>query len=291
MENLNYQHFLITRFNLKQDLWSNDKNNNSLIASSEHWLKRRFELFDNFCLPSVEAQSNKNFKWLVYFDVDTPEIYKGKIQLIQINLPIFLPKFISGLKHLVDNIKSDIELECKDLSNCIVITSRLDNDDALHENFIKDIQFFVVNNRITKGVLDLPFGFCLKIEPKVILSSTIQYSNAFITYIEPFVSTINLITVLGKNHPYWVYSEKTYFLNHKRLWLQIIHNSNIINDIQGLLVKDVNILKDFNLKNRINLDPIKYERMLFNHLLIGPGYYLKKLLKKIWIMRRVIFNN
>ena len=290
MESINYQHFLITRFNLKQDSWVNDKHSIPLFGTTDNWLKRRFELFEDFCLPSVKSQSNKDFKWLVYFSIDTPDTYREIIKSIQLGFPSFLPKFIPSMNELVPSIKSDIKIECEDLNNCTIITSRLDNDDALHEDFIKNIQSFVLHNGITKGVLDLPYGFCLKIEPNVVLTSTIQFSNAFISYVEPIISGVSLYTVFAKEHPNWVYSDSTYFLNHKRLWMQIIHENNVLNDIQGLLLNDTNYINHFNFRRKIYLAPLNYSRMLFHSYLKRPVYYLKKFLKKTWIKRRLILD-
>lgn len=290
MENINYQHFLITRFNLKQDNWVNDKHSLPLLGESENWLKKRFELFENFCLPSVKSQSNKNFKWFVYFSIDTPDPYKEIIKSIQFDFPIFFPKFIPSMNELVKSIKSDINIECEALNNSIVITTRLDNDDALHEDFIKSIQSCILRNRITKGILDLPCGFCLKVEPTIILSSTIQFSNAFISYIEPFISDVSLLTVFGKEHPKWVYSDRTYFLNHKRLWMQIIHENNVLNEIDGLLLNNTKYLNYFNFKKEIYLAHINYDKILIGNYLKAPIYFFKKTLKKTWIKRRMILN-
>ncbi len=63
-----FKHFVITLFNLK--LWTQDKNNVS--TRTDEWLEKRFELFENYCLPSLKAQTNKNFVWLCLFDQFTP---------------------------------------------------------------------------------------------------------------------------------------------------------------------------------------------------------------------------
>ena len=50
-----------------------DKNGN--IVNDLNWLKHRYYLFETFCFPSILSQTNKNFKWLVFFDKDTPSEY------------------------------------------------------------------------------------------------------------------------------------------------------------------------------------------------------------------------
>ena len=72
-----FQHYLITRFNLKKEGWDTSKNNIPVLT--EEWLERRFKLFETFCFPSVKHQSNQNFTWFVYFDVDTPKVFKDRI--------------------------------------------------------------------------------------------------------------------------------------------------------------------------------------------------------------------
>ncbi len=55
------QHFLFTRFNLRNESWNSTKNANPVLT--EEWLEKRFDLFERFCLPSVKAQINQNFRW------------------------------------------------------------------------------------------------------------------------------------------------------------------------------------------------------------------------------------
>ena len=71
-------HFIITRFNLR--IWQQDKNN--IPTHTSEWLEHRFELFEKYCLPSVENQTNKNFIWLCMFDKETPAPYKERIRNI-----------------------------------------------------------------------------------------------------------------------------------------------------------------------------------------------------------------
>src|SRR6478736_5211475 len=65
---MNFNHVLITQFNLR----SFPKSSN---ASNEQWLnwtRNRIALFQKYCLPSVLNQTIKKFKWLIYFDTTTP---------------------------------------------------------------------------------------------------------------------------------------------------------------------------------------------------------------------------
>jgi hypothetical protein len=284
---LNYQHFLITRFNLKQNVWIKDRNSNPISISNDNWLKQRFELFETYCLPSVRAQSCKNFKWLIYFDTNTSESYKNKIINYQKIFPNILPKFIFGMKELLSSIKKDISTET---SNSIVITTRLDNDDCLHENFIEKIQFCILNNQVMNGIVDIPNGYCLQIKPKPILSISIQYSNAFITYVEPYISADALKTVMNKEHRQWAYSTKTFVIEKEKLWMQIIHEKNVYNKLRGIILNDKNILNKFNIDKNIFFDKNTFYQIFNNKYVQFPFYYLLKQVKNILIKISVNFK-
>ena len=286
------RHYLITRFNVKQKNWNKDKNN-SLLTVNEDWLKERFILFETYCLPSVQSQTCKNFKWLIYFDIDTPQHYKDKIECHRKLFPNLSPKFISGMEYLIESIKKDIidslDNKINDINN-VVITSRLDNDDCLHEDFIKIIQKLIKSQSIMKGVIDIPNGFCLQVKPKPVLSRTIQFSNAFITYVEPCNSNAALLTVMSKPHPQWAYSVKTYFIEKKRLWMQIIHQKNVVNEVQGIIMNQKKLIINFNVKEDIEFERRKLSQRLFNSLINQPYYLLKKKVKKMWIKRRILIT-
>ena len=76
---MNFSHFILTRFNVKK-MWSQDKRGNKVLT--DEWLSHRFKLFENYCLPSIVNQENKNFIWLVYFDQDTDKLFINKINIL-----------------------------------------------------------------------------------------------------------------------------------------------------------------------------------------------------------------
>src|ERR1700677_1263076 len=50
------------------------------LGNIAEWLENRLVLFKRYCLPSVMAQSNQDFTWLLYFDETTPEAYLRRIR-------------------------------------------------------------------------------------------------------------------------------------------------------------------------------------------------------------------
>ena len=101
-----FQHYLITRFNLKKEGWNLSKNNIPVLT--EEWLERRFKLFESFCFPSVKHQSNQNFTWLVYFDVDTPKTFKDRILGLSLGYPKFQPRFVENMQAFVPAIQEEL---------------------------------------------------------------------------------------------------------------------------------------------------------------------------------------
>ena len=74
---MEFQHFILTRFNVKAKDWGEDSVGRQTLTSA--WLDERFSLFLKYCLPSILNQSRKNFKWLIYFNNDIEEKYRDVI--------------------------------------------------------------------------------------------------------------------------------------------------------------------------------------------------------------------
>lgn len=86
-------HIILTRFNVPT------KGREADVRARNGWLERRFQLFDQYCLPSVSAQTVRDFRWIIYFDRATPALFRAQIRAMQGQFP-FLALFrrISRLK-------------------------------------------------------------------------------------------------------------------------------------------------------------------------------------------------
>ena len=56
INNSMFDHFLITRFNLKNNDWNVDKNDN--VICDKDWLNFRFDIFEKTCFNSIKNQNN-----------------------------------------------------------------------------------------------------------------------------------------------------------------------------------------------------------------------------------------
>jgi hypothetical protein len=244
------KHFIITRFNLKNK--QHLKNNLIVNPNSLTWLESRFKVFEAYCLPSVKNQSNQDFEWCVCFDTDTPEYYKNKIKVLTRNHKNYHILFVDGFPNLKKDVIHFISSQIKE-SDRFIITSRLDNDDILHKDFIRTIQSKFVEHHNT--IIDLNIGYQL-------LTNTKQKEELLLykSKLNPFISLIeksnSIKTILNKQHNQWDNSYNK--INYKKtpLWIQLIHNENILNKKLNYLkkIKTLKNYKHFGLKSSLDLE-------------------------------------
>lgn len=253
-------HFLVTRFNLKVDEWKVDRENKPIL--NDDWLAHRFELFQKYCLPSVKNQNNQNFKWLVFFDNTTPEYYIKLIHSIKEDYVNFTPFFIDGNKELNTSIVGYVQRQDKLSSEELIITTRIDNDDIIHQDFIKEIQELGKEENM---VVDLRCGY------QMVLDGMMKEIRVSSQEFNPFLSIVqlktNYISIFSKDHPAWK-SENNVIVSKKRLWIQLIHGRNKLNRVNrhNRLVSGVELEK-FGYNESMCFPPKIYVD-LYNNLII-----------------------
>jgi hypothetical protein len=229
-------HYIITRFNLRSIDWKQTKNGDLVLT--DLWLKERFQIFEDFCLPSVQNQSNQSFKWCVFFDIETPEKHQLKISEIHQKYSNFRPIYIDGMKNLNKEFIKYIK-DTLDVSDKYIITSRLDNDDIIHKDFVEVIQnnYFLEPNTI----IDLRKGYQVAIETKNTQIRSIDFQfNQFVSLVEAVDTPIK--TVMDKMHREWKKNLKVNIYTKNELWIELIHVSNKVNSVR----KEFKRVYDFN---------------------------------------------
>jgi hypothetical protein len=218
MSKQNFTHLILTRFNLKR-LEGN--------PPARGWLERRFDLFDRFCYPSLRTQSNDNFTWLVFFDTDTPQAFRGRIEEYarwKKFIPVFTGSEIFFGFHFPPELRPTILNHIDD--HCrFLITSRLDNDDAVHKDYVQMIQKSFDRQKLE--AVNLLYGWQLY-RKKLILCQI--ESNPFISLIEEFdESTIRTVYVRGHGMISQICPVKNIVNKTKPAWMQVIHYDNRVN--------------------------------------------------------------
>jgi hypothetical protein len=221
------KHFIITRFNLR--LYSRDKRRQP--TRTDEWLGRRFDIFETFCLPSIAAQSDKNFTWLVLFDDSTPENYRRRIEDLRKVCPELTPLFYSAAQ--VEDLTGHLGKEILKLSAGAsrVLTTNLDNDDALSVNWVAESAALAGRERGSEPVI---FSFTRGMQYFTGMRMAIRMrlsNNHFLSLSEP--ATERLQTIVAYRHARVTGHFATRYIDSPRdMWLEVVHSSNVSNDLR-----------------------------------------------------------
>ncbi|MDT0555137.1 glycosyltransferase [Patiriisocius hiemis] len=217
-----FQHFLITRFNLRKETWTTNKQNVAVLT--EEWHENRFKLFKDYCFASVAAQTNKNFVWLVFFDTTTSEKYRLVIQELEQQLSNFKPVFVDGMDAFLPGIHNEIAKYNVDY----IITSGLDNDDCIANEYVGEVQ----SNFDSQDFLAVDYvdGYTLQVAPKVLLGKKLHLYNPFMSLIEKNDTPKTFYAVA---HRKWKKEKRVLQIRGKRIWSSVIHHENKINEFTG----------------------------------------------------------
>jgi len=187
-----FKHYIFTRFTYPPDY---------------PYINERIKIFHEFTKPSFESQTSNNFTWLI--SINRHYDYKNLLGPFKnINVE-FVSKF-DAFKSLTD----------------YVLTSRIDNDDIIHQDYVAHIQELFLKNQSTR-IIDGP-GYRYLNKTKEIYTFYNFYSknkcSPFSTLVCPYKQNL---TVFCANHGQLSQKFDVEF-HDKKLWLQHIHNTNAL---------------------------------------------------------------
>lgn len=221
---MDYRHFIITRFNV--NIYDIDFPK----RLEDTWLALRFELFQKYCFPTVRAQTDQDFTWLVLFDEQTPARYKAMIN-VYARYANFRPVFCGGFKTIMPLVVRTMQELAPDAD--WFLTTRLDNDDGLSVGFVQCLHGVVNSLNET----DLKPSDTLYIN----FPNGLQYyngdfydfkdvTNAFVSLLERRESPH---TVFWVDHPSIHDVAPVIQAETSPLWLQVVHDMNVYNYLRG----------------------------------------------------------
>ena len=260
------EHFLLTRFNLKKKDWLKDKNSQEVL--DEEWLAHRVSLFKKYCLPSVLGQTSREFKWLIFFQEDPPKAIRSLVK--QLEKHDFIESiFVSSFEEFHQGLTGFIFERVKEDSQWI-LTTRLDNDDALHMDFMAML-WEETETPVHNTVLQFPNGLMLDLLNSRRLAASHYPLNQFISLLEN-VTLGKPQTVLCRAHDSWDEKSNVQNIDKKDAWLQIIHSHNMVNWFKGVPVyssrlqsfhiEKVNFNWDYDLRLFISAIKIRLKKFL-----------------------------
>ncbi|MBI9111928.1 glycosyltransferase [Maridesulfovibrio ferrireducens] len=233
---MEFSHFVITRFNV--NIYPKDFS----ARLEETWLSLRLDYFQRFCFPSICAQENQDFKWLVLFDEKTPQLYRKLIQAYS-KYPNFIPLFCGEYSTILSQVKACMQDMAPDAN--WLLTTRLDSDDALATGFFKAL------HNIAGSLNESHLGESETLY--INFPKGLQYfegnfydfediTNAFVSLIE---RPADPHTVFWVDHPAIYDVSPVMQVQTRPLWLQNVHETNVYNYVRGKLLERPDFSKDF----------------------------------------------
>lgn len=229
-------HLILTRFNLAIRFGCNRRFDSNVPAEKPwldaDYLKKRFEIFEKYTFPSFQSQTEKEFKWIVMFHSDTPESFKKRIKELKLRMEQFCPIFLDD----EECEKMAVILQeyiCKNYNGKRIITTRVDNDDAVHLTFVENIQRDIVENvKQSNTVLTYVNGLQYDIRNK----RALKYEYANNHFLSLYVSDVKAnnhilfynhddISKIVQNNQMQIVKKNTKI----PLWVEVITENNFSN--------------------------------------------------------------
>lgn len=258
---------------MESEKWNKMLNNEGI--DKKKWIKRRISLFEKYCLPSVLNQTNEKFKWIICISPKTDRNNREFLKGVKANsggIKILEVTHLSTLtKKLEEFIQNDMQGK-KDY----VITSRLDNDDAVIKTYIDKVQKEFQEQEF--GKVRFSRGYQLLSGKDYRVKEVVFPNGPFINLIEETKSGIS--TVYKKSHNEWD-QEGVKNIDKEPRWVQVIHKDNLRNDEYVGITKKSPNLHQYGIEKEIDMSLISYMQNLIYDLKI-------KLKKKVLEIKKCI---
>lgn len=211
---MNYKHIILTRFNLPFDLQSN-------IHIQREWLTERMRLFEQYCLPSIVQQTNRQFTWVILASDQTPRDMQNMLLSLTAIYPfihILFCAYTNDLNALYQQV-GEKYVQGYDY----LLSTRIDSDDMLSANFCQALQSSVQNS-LEEGIYTFPNG--IQWFERNHLTHGVRYDkNHFLSFFE---SASHVKTCLGFDHTK-VSTQQLIRVCGIAMWCEIVHGNNICN--------------------------------------------------------------
>lgn len=247
----NTHQLLLTRFNIRT----------SGVGYSEEqspdWLEERFDLFGRYCAPSIAAQTEEDFDWIIFCDEHTPPEILERIRAydsrIRIALFVYRPPAPSGgdASQPVSPVIPSPARDDKVLSTLqvfphvrpdaeIVVASRVDNDDALSRHAMKRVREHIdqfIASRHDQWLYNPMLGYKFDHQTRRLYPAE-KHNSAFLTMFERKIGDVRPRGPFAGNHSLMHEQYPSYQDVGARLWLMVIHGGNVLN---GIGARDVEV--------------------------------------------------
>jgi hypothetical protein len=207
-------HLILTRYNLTLA----EKRSEGL-GQDQDWLEHRLRLFSYYTFPSVAAQTVRSFRWLVFIHPDTPTWVKRRLDedraaanMYLVETPVFDRKLAVEAAH-----------QYVGRGTTHLLTTTLDNDDALARSFVGQLQGNV--RAVDFEVINFLRGFRFVERSGAIYHCQLR-SNPFMSAVERLEQARTIWAYL----PHHTLADRVRQVRDIRsdpVWLQVVHDRNL----------------------------------------------------------------
>jgi hypothetical protein len=225
MQEYQFRHIVVTKYNVPISFPGADTR---ALRADESWLRARKQWFDSFCLPSMRAQTNRNFQWYILFEPDTPAEYTDYFS--DVGTAILTTSAHEGHEKLLAHQEN---------TSIPTITTRLDNDDGLALNYIKAVQSLGRGLMAAGDLVGIPHVINFRTGWEWDAEKGIVYerdypASSFISLVEGAVMPQDIKFASLQHH---ARIHLTYPVTNIRssnpAWLMVVHGRNVGNTIKG----------------------------------------------------------
>lgn len=185
------------------------------------------ELFEKYCFPSVMAQDSDDFEWILLMDAGTPQWCIDRMDALKKICAgmktVYVSRensrhFAAVFKEAVSGMKGDCER---------VITTYLDNDDAISRSFVREVRSAA--DKVRNGTVISFFRgyqyFC-----DIRMATMVEYpNNHFISLVE---SAEDPRTVFGYGSHISIDRLLAVRMIDRPGWIEVVHGNNVDNDVK-----------------------------------------------------------
>ena len=208
-------HLIFTRFNIQYEI-------GDTIGLQPEWLDERLRLFEQYCLPSIQAQTCQDFIWILLGDIRTPKGYKERIEKYALQMPKIQTYWVGYQNDGYHAVYRQIGQEYAKGKD-ILISTRLDNDDAFPNNYIECVQKLA--NDGSEGIISFPIGRQTFIKDKK------SYKIRFVqNHSTSRIERSDFETIMVFDHTKVAVDALRIIETKEPMWEEIVHESNMLND-------------------------------------------------------------
>jgi hypothetical protein len=212
-----FKHFIVTRFNI--NLYAPEA---KVDLRPDEWMEHRLRLFTSFTLPSIAGQTCQDFTWLVAVDPRTPDATMRRLEDL----------CLANMKLVIPTPEEDVWLAQAEPGEYDLLTTRIDNDDALHRETVAALRATYQEHRETQRrpwVMVFPLGLIMDLVDRQAWVMEYWFNNS-----------PTLVEARGEAKTVWYWQHDQIppevvkcYIKDKPYWLQVVHTQNLRNAVES----------------------------------------------------------